>query len=76
MFGCGSEWGGLCLVVVVNGEDCVFCRENFSGRTALHSAAHTGHVSIVKLLLQSGADILAKVRCVCVCEREIACVFN
>ena len=23
VFGCGDEWGGLCLVVVVSGKDCV-----------------------------------------------------
>ena len=24
VFGCGDEWGGLCLVVGMSGEDCVW----------------------------------------------------
>lgn len=31
-----------------------------SGKTALHVAAHQGHIEIVKLLLQSGASVNAK----------------
>jgi hypothetical protein len=57
-FDCGEKCGQVVKALLERGADCN--KENFSGRTALHSAAHTGHVSIVKLLLQSGADILAK----------------
>jgi ankyrin repeat protein len=31
--------------------------EDFEGRTALHYAAHFGHLSIVKILVQAGSDL-------------------
>ena len=46
-----------CLIVVILQRDIYVDQPDYHGNTALHLAAGSGHVELVKLLVQGGAQV-------------------